>query len=520
MNKGTQSRSKPLWPRVRRLLGRVRRRLLRKPKLLVFPPLVFGVLLSILISGSFKLEVLIAAAILAGCSQIAVTVGEPPYSYGLPKMTDGPPAPSRIPPTVYARVTQVVVGLFVILQVFDIDGLFSLGLAGLAIAAWLVASETQVRRLWHLVRFARALRSYGATLAIGFAGRSGGPWQLRMWEPYLLQSGERLVTFNLHAKYIEMILEGANLTSPFIQMGANPKGELDGLLLKGIKVLFYVQNAQRNAMFMSHKEIVHVWLGHGDSDKPASSNPRHANYDHLVVCGQAGIDRYHHNEIQIPDEKFTIVGRPQASGIAPARGPIKDITEPAVLYAPTWHGLDNAVDFSSLSRSPEIIRALIDRGATVIFRPHPLSKRWKTPRDTIHEVWEILEADKAESGRPHVWGEQSEDTWNFVDCVNHSDALISDLSSVVSDFLQSEKPYAMVSMRAPADEFRKEFAIAQTSYVILSELQNLSSALDDLLDLDPLAEERAARRRYVLGDFTGEESADAFAAYVRDLSGN
>jgi len=41
--------------------------------------------------------------------------------------------------------------------------------------------------------------------------------------------------------------------------------------------------------------------------------------------------------------------------------------------------------------------------------------------------------------------------------------------------------------------------------------------LDDLLGDDPLAEARAERKRYVLGDFVGEESADAFAGFVRDL---
>ena len=72
-------------------------------------------------------------------------------------------------------------------------------------------------------------------------------------------------------------------------------------------------------------------------------------------------------------------------------------------------------------------------------------------------------------------------------------------------------------MRSGVEEFREEFSVAQTGYVLLGDLSNLDEVLDDLLVRDPLATARAERKRYVLGDFVGEESADAFAAYVRDL---
>ena len=113
-----------------------------------------------------------------------------------------------------------------------------------------------------------------------------------------------------------------------------------------------------------------------------------------------------------------------------------------------------------------------------------------------------------------MWGRTAELTWSVADCANKSDALISDVSSVVSDWLQSEKPYAMTSMRAPVEEFRREFPIAQTAYVLEGDVSNLDAVLDDLLEDDPLAQARSERKRYVLGDFRGTESADAFAAFV------
>ncbi len=129
----------------------------------------------------------------------------------------------------------------------------------------------------------------------------------------------------------------------------------------------------------------------------------------------------------------------------------------------------------------------------------------------------MLKADHAASGRKHVYGPQANEEWSVADCTNHCDALISDVSSVVSDFLQSEKPYAMMSMRASIEEFRKEFAIAETGYVVLGDLSNLGQTLDDMLGPDPLAAKRRERKRYVLGEFVGEESAEAFAELVRRL---
>jgi CDP-glycerol glycerophosphotransferase (TagB/SpsB family) len=260
-----------------------------------------------------------------------------------------------------------------------------------------------------------------------------------------------------------------------------------------------------------------VWLNHGDSDKPANFNPRHALYDLLVVCGQAGIDRYERHGIHVAPEKFRVLGRPQASGVRPARGPIAELEPKVVLYAPTWQGVDESVNFSSLENGPEIVRALIERDATVIFRPHPLSRRWRIRREVIHEIHTILFNDKQTSDRRHQWGKNVSNVWSVVDCANRADALISDVSSVVSDFLQSEKPYAMTSMRAGIEDFRKEFSVAETAYVLLGDLSNLDEVLDDLLERDPLAAARAERKRYVLGEFVDEESADAFATFVRDL---
>jgi hypothetical protein len=443
----------------------------------------------------------------------------PSYAIGLPGLPDGPPVKSRVPVRLYSAVGVCGGLLALVVASLGVPAILLIVLAVLLLALYVVASDALVRYLTGNLRLEHALRAYAPTIGMGYAGRTGGSWQLRMWEPYLLRSGERCVIFNLHQKYVDRILSGRPpLRSPFIQLGSRGAAHLSRVLVPSLRTLYYVQNAEPNVGFLRHRRITHVWLNHGDSDKPAAFHPRHADYDRLVVSGQAGIDRYARHGIVVPPEKFVLVGRPQASDIQPARGPIAEQAPQKVLYAPTWQGISPEVDFSSLSRGPDIVRALLSRGVTIVFRPHPLSYNKRRYRSIVRAIGGILAEDKKGTGREHVWGEQAEKVWTVVDCANHVDALISDVSSVVSDFLQSEKPYAMTAMRTSVEDFRGKYPVASGGYVLLGDLTNLDSVLDELLRTDPLASARSELKRYVLGDFTGGESAEAFAAFVRELA--
>lgn len=442
----------------------------------------------------------------------------PPYSFGLPGVPDGSPETvAEISKRV--QLVSVLIGAAIV-AVAGVFGWWWLSVVALVGVAAVVVCRAMPWLLGrrHARRIHRALIAYAPRVAMAYAGRSGGPWQLKMWEPFILRSGERNIVINRHEKYVAMIVEGADLSSPLIQLGSRGLEELDELLIPSIKAMFYVQNARTNAAFMAHKRITHVWLNHGDSDKPANFNARHGDYDLLVVCGQAGVDRYERHGIDIARDKFTIIGRPQSAGITVTDQVIGELDTRTVLYAPTWQGLSENVNFSSLEKGADIVRGLIERGAVVLFRPHPLSYRWRRRRAVINEIRQVLKADRDTSTRQHHWGDRVDKTWSIVDLTHRSDALVSDVSSVVSDFLASGKPYAMTSMHGSVEEFRAENPVAETGYVILGDMSNLDDALDDLLFADPLAAERQERRRHVLGDFTGDESADAFAAFVRTLA--
>ncbi|GGV64320.1 CDP-glycerol glycerophosphotransferase family protein [Streptomyces massasporeus] len=88
------------------------------------------------------------------------------------------------------------------------------------------------------------------------------------------------------------------------------------------------------------------------------------------------------------------------------------------------------------------------------------------------------------------------------DCFNVSDAMVSDISSVVSDFIASGKPYAVTdSAEVGVEEFKRNNTAVRAAVI----LSNSASELGELLgavrapDADRLAEDRKELKRYLLG---------------------
>ncbi|WP_329249685.1 CDP-glycerol glycerophosphotransferase family protein [Streptomyces sp. NBC_01478] len=88
------------------------------------------------------------------------------------------------------------------------------------------------------------------------------------------------------------------------------------------------------------------------------------------------------------------------------------------------------------------------------------------------------------------------------DCFNVSDAMVSDISSVVSDFIASGKPYAVTdSAKLGVEEFKRQNTAVRAAVI----LSNKAAELGELLaavrapDADPLAEDRRELKEYLLG---------------------
>ncbi|MFE2941139.1 hypothetical protein ACFXKG_19050 [Streptomyces sp. NPDC059255] len=106
------------------------------------------------------------------------------------------------------------------------------------------------------------------------------------------------------------------------------------------------------------------------------------------------------------------------------------------------------------------------------------------------------------------------------DCFNESDAMVSDISSVVSDFIASGKPYAVTdSAELGAEEFKRQNTAVRAAVILTNSARELDELLAAVADpaADRLADERRELKRYLLGP-DEPTSMEQFEAATQALS--
>jgi len=106
------------------------------------------------------------------------------------------------------------------------------------------------------------------------------------------------------------------------------------------------------------------------------------------------------------------------------------------------------------------------------------------------------------------------------DCFNQSDAMVSDISSVVSDFIASGKPYAVTdSAEVGPDEFRRQNTAVRAAVILSNSAEEIDVLLRAVADpaADSLAGARHELKSYLLGP-DEPTSMEQFNAAVRALA--
>ncbi|MGI5454774.1 hypothetical protein ACQEWB_16675 [Streptomyces sp. CA-249302] len=106
------------------------------------------------------------------------------------------------------------------------------------------------------------------------------------------------------------------------------------------------------------------------------------------------------------------------------------------------------------------------------------------------------------------------------DCFNVSDAMVSDISSVVSDFIASGKPYAVTdSAELGVEEFKRQNTAVRAATILSNSAAELGELLAAVRDpaADPLAADRKELKQYLLGP-DEPTSIQQFNTAVADLA--
>jgi CDP-glycerol glycerophosphotransferase (TagB/SpsB family) len=183
---------------------------------------------------------------------------------------------------------------------------------------------------------------------------------------------------------------------------------------------------------------------------------------------------------------------------------------PTVLYAPTWEGFYDQSDYCSVVRPGlDAVRSMVDSGRfRVLFKPHPASGgRRQDVAEAVEEIERLLS-----SGAHRRLPDAPEALY---EAMREADVLISDVSSVLSDWLACRRPYVVTNPQMLATaELHERFPTTQGGAVLEPD-GDVLALLDEALASDPLAARRSRLARHLIGppredplqDFVDEVSA-------------
>ncbi len=278
---------------------------------------------------------------------------------------------------------------------------------------------------------------YQPEVVVHLSGPEAAAYQINTWLESLESLSERVfIVIRDHALFTKM----GSTTIPSLEL--QDAGELLMLNFSSARIALYPSNTGNNIHLLRLPTLMSAFIGHGDSDKSASNNPFSRAYDELWVAGEAGADRYRRSGLGVHDDQYRFVGRPQVHAIK--REPrLGDEAVPTVLYAPTWEGVNLEQEYSSVSAiGVKIVEGLLaaDPPVRVVFKAHPFTgQRDAKYRAILARIAGLIDDAAVRTGIDHrVIKGGSLDEW-----FNRSGAMVTDISSVVSDFLASEKPYAV-----------------------------------------------------------------------------
>lgn len=214
-------------------------------------------------------------------------------------------------------------------------------------------------------------------------------------------------------KYINMKLKGTSIKYKFIHKNSD-------FVFQKNKVVFYLFNAQSNCRVVANRDLVHIFVTHGESHKLASIKPILRIYDFVITSGQVGIDRFLKagifNSYNIKQEDRVLMMGDTFIG---QNKYVLSSTCKSLLYAPTWEGGLKNENYCSIGiRSTQILIDIIQQNfiEKLYIQPHPnLGHRDKKYIQYLHQM--INECKKLAIDiivvKSHV---SLLDRWNYYGC--------------------------------------------------------------------------------------------------------
>ena len=389
----------------------------------------------------------------------------------------------------------VSVSLVVGFGLFGLLGLLLIAASFAAVGLWTRSENRRQRELAtsQFESIVTAVRMHAPQFLIHWDGTGESVYQLNAWVPYLEKTNLPFAVIVRNPAGFDGAVKAVSNAPVVLAQSAL---EMERLLVPSATTVFYANNADCNNQILRFEHLKHIQLGHGDSEKSSSATRTFKLFDRVYQAGQAGIDRFAASGVHLDPSVFTLVGRPQVSGIEQAEHSVGEDETSVVLYAPTWWGDFADTSHSSLPFAEGLIELLLSSGCTVIFRPHPFTGRHRETAEAAERIRRLLREHAEATGRTHLFGGAAETELTLTECFNRSTAMISDVSAVSSDYLYSGKPLGLFVPTGSAGNVQAD----DGRYIFTEDPSGWPQQIEKLLSSDPLRSERLELRDHHLAN--------------------
>lgn len=349
------------------------------------------------------------------------------------------------------------------------------------------------------------------TVMMFFADSPEDLYQLEQWYAPLraLDARHRVVVVLQDSRTAKAVRRDSGLDAIIVARLAT----LDDLVARSqIKVALYVNQHPENFSNLRFGSMVHASLMHGDSDKVVMVTRQVVGYDFALVAGQAAIDRMAaHVPFYDAQRRCIPISRPQLdenpdriTGPRPGR----DADRPTVLYAPTWEGAQISAGYGSVDTHGEaLVRALVQAGMTVIYRPHPLTGVGSAEYGAAdRRIREYL------AGR--AGGHRVDSGVPVETSFAAADLMICDISAVAVDWLATGRPLIITTPAHESAEVAATRLTRTAPSLAVHDIPRAAELVRRQVREDPQRAERTALTEYYLGDVRPGEPTKRFLAAV------
>lgn len=327
-------------------------------------------------------------------------------------------------------------------------------------------------------------RHYAHVIHTG-EGMTHGPSHLSQWIPFFEQSNESYVVLVRNMDLYKWVRQIYDFVA--VVYAKNPT-DVEQLLnnLAFVKGIYYLSNTGNMIHTLRFNAYQHIFLGHGDSDKTASAHKFFRVYDEIWVAGQAHIDRFKHAGFETRHLNFIKIGRPMLANVL-KQNEMEWTSRhiPRILYLPTWEGVYEEGNYSSVRLSVAMLTEVYRRfGLSMTAKFHPTTGS----RDKmLSNINELVGGELFKIGADLTVADKLTPVGGLI---TNANIYICDISAVVSECIAGNAP---LFVYIPKD---KDVKISQSdmSYedyaYTFSNIEELCEQLDRVLNGDDFKKEQ------------------------------